>query len=382
MPCRCRPRCASPSRRDRCRWGVVAGDEVLVGGGSGGPARRSTSSPPAPGAPPASAPAAAPRVAAAPGTPRWTDATRVRARRPTSGWLADGIRPLPRPRVPRWSPGSHLGTRLGDAVAGLVGAGPGSRRRATTPSPAPCSSPTPSAPARRSPTPCAPASAPPPRSPPPCSTPPPTATPRATVVTLVDAAVGDDPRCRGARPPGRARHRPHLGRRPRHRHPRGLGARWRVAAHIGGTGRNGVPHDDARRAAPRRLPRLGEPDAGLAGGRRHRRASPRPRSRWRPSSTSTCCAAWGSTCPPRPGPTTSSWPCVPTTPTGWMPGWPRSPTPSRGCGARATRSGGDDEVAPRTLGSAAARCRRDPGGHLGARPARRHRGLRRDRRRA
>ena len=44
-----------------------------------------------------------------------------------------------------------------------------------------------------------------------------------------------------------------------------------------------------------------------------------------------------------------------------MPGSPRSPTPSPPCGPRPDSGGGDDVVAPRTLGSAAAaRARRSP----------------------
>ena len=212
MPCRCRPRCASPSRRERCRWGVVAGDEVLVGAGrvtlpaldvvavrTWRPARVR--------------PAAAPR--ARPLTPRSMTCW-VRARRPTaagSPTASDSLPPASGAQVvagaATWAPDS--GTRS----PGWSVAGPGSRRRVTTRSPAPCSSPSRSAPARRSPMPCAPASVPRPRCPPPCSTPPPTATPRATWSPSSTPPSANDARCRGPRPPGRARHRPHLGRRPR-----------------------------------------------------------------------------------------------------------------------------------------------------------------------
>ena len=73
----------------------------------------------------------------------------------------------------------------------------------------------------------------------------------------------------------------------------------------------------------------------------------------------------------------------PTTPPGWMPGSRRSPTRSPRCAAPATRAAGVTTRSPR---APSARPRPRSGAtlarHLGARPARRHRGLRRHRLRA
>ena len=158
-------------------------------------------------------------------------------------------------------------------------------------------------------------------------------------------------------------------------------ARAATSAPTAGRRPDGAPHDDPRRAAPRRLPRLGEPDAGLPRRRRHRGRRRRPggdgdrAQRRRAARHGLRRARRGRSQRPRrrhAGRRRRRAGC--------RAGRGRRRARRR-CAAPATRaSGGDDEVAPRTLGSAAARCRREPGGHLGARPARRHRGLRRHRR--
>ena len=101
-------------------WGVVAGDEVLVGGGrvalpaldvvvarSWRPARVRPASPP---------PSTHTEVADVLGVSAGTE----------TGWLADGIRRVVAgPGCSGGRPDSHPGARLADAVAGLVGRGPG-----------------------------------------------------------------------------------------------------------------------------------------------------------------------------------------------------------------------------------------------------------------
>ena len=369
LGCRAAPHRAAPrcSRRDRCRWGVVAGDEVLVGGGrvalpaldvvvarTWRPARvrRAWRS-------------------ALPPAPRWLTLLRCERWQPRPGGSPTAsAASLPASGAEVVGRDSHLGTptrgrgrRAGRARAGLTPSGDdalagallvafalgtrhGARRRRARP------------PRCR-----------PPRCPPRCSTPPPTGTPRATSSPSSTPPSRNDADAVGARP---ARPCSPSGTPRAPTSSAGRPARPLVAAHRG-TDRTEGRMTHARRAAPRRLPRLGEPDAGLAArvaGTAGRQ--PRPRSRWPPSSTSTCCAAWASTCPRRPARTTSSSRCAPTTPRRVDAGL-AAVADAAGRAARPTTDagGGDDASRPARSASAAARARRHPGPDLRARPARR-----------
>ena len=235
--------------------------------------------------------------------------------------------------------------------------------------------------AARSRTPCAPGSARPPRSRPPCSTPPPTGTPRPTSSpSSTPRSPATDAAVARALPAVLA-----IGHTSGADLVAGIaGSRCTSCSrrpdaidHHDRTERRMTTHVELRR---RGLPRLGEPDAGLAGRRRHPRRPRRPGRDGHRAQRRRPARAWASTCPPRPGPTTSSSPCAPTTPDAAGAGLAAVADALAGAARHERlRAVVDEAVAPRTLGSAAARARRHAGRDLGARPARRDRGLRRHR---
>ena len=208
-------------------WGVVAGDAVLVGAGRVALPGVDVVGCRAPGGPPVRPPGSA---SSRPACVGWSPGSHLSTRleltvaeparltdASAAGSPTASARVLPASgaqvvaRAAACAPDSATRMR-GTRSRRCSGAGPGSPRRATTRSPAPCSSPTRSAPATPLAAPCAPGSARPPRCPPPCSTPPPTGSPPATSSpssTPPLAATARPSRARAAR---RARHRPHLGR--------------------------------------------------------------------------------------------------------------------------------------------------------------------------